>query len=103
MCHSLIQKRGDLGQILTYHISKEVNCHNFSNKVDLQLIKIDWFPSYSELRKALEVYGFVFLPEMEAGNASKFPCIFTSTMKIMLSLYLLCYRVPLLMRKYSKT
>ncbi|POO01134.1 actin protein 2/3 complex subunit-like protein [Trema orientale] len=34
-----------------------------------ELIKIDWFPSYSELRKALEVYGFLCLPNTGAANA----------------------------------
>ncbi|EXC31806.1 hypothetical protein L484_020633 [Morus notabilis] len=32
-------------------------------------IKIDWFPNYSDLRKALEVYGFLFLPDMGDSNA----------------------------------
>ncbi|ONI00919.1 hypothetical protein PRUPE_6G111800 [Prunus persica] len=33
---------------------------SFENEVDLQPIKIDWFPSYSELKIALESYGFLF-------------------------------------------
>ncbi|KAB2606644.1 hypothetical protein D8674_006361 [Pyrus ussuriensis x Pyrus communis] len=33
---------------------------SFENEVDLLPIKIDWFPSYSELKIALENYGFLF-------------------------------------------
>ncbi|XP_009356933.2 uncharacterized protein LOC103947715 isoform X1 [Pyrus x bretschneideri] len=33
---------------------------SFENEVDLLPVKIDWFPSYSELKIALENYGFLF-------------------------------------------
>lgn len=45
----------------------------YSNQVDLQHVKIDWFPSYSELKLALENYGFLFNSStMEYVHSSKF-------------------------------
>lgn len=52
-----------------YDILQRVN----SNQVDLQHVKIDWFPSYSELKLALENYGFLFnSSNMEYVHSSKF-------------------------------
>ena len=30
------------------------------NQVDQLAVKIDWFPEYSDLRRALDTYGFLF-------------------------------------------
>lgn len=44
-----------------------------SNQVYLQHVKIDWFPSYSVLKLALENYGFLFnSSNMEYVHSSKF-------------------------------
>lgn len=44
-----------------------------SNQVVLQQVTIDWFPSYSELKVALENYGFLFnFSNMENVYSSKF-------------------------------
>lgn len=41
--------------------------------VDLQAILIDWFPSHSEFKGALEIYGFQFKlsSNIESSHASK--------------------------------
>ncbi|TQE10001.1 hypothetical protein C1H46_004423 [Malus baccata] len=47
---------------------------SFENEVDLPPVKIDWFPSYSELKIALENYGFLFnfSSNMDSAPSSKF-------------------------------
>lgn len=46
-------------------------CHFWSAilKPEKEPIRIDWFPCYSDLRKALEMYGFLFLSDTGTSNA----------------------------------
>lgn len=63
-----------LGDKFDWIIVKGVILVLIFNQVDLQPIKIDWFPSYSELKIALESYGFLFKlsSNTDSARSSKF-------------------------------
>lgn len=80
VCNSLIWEWGDFifvlllwrnVEFMTFY--KELIVVINSNQVYLQHVKIDWFPSYYELKLALENYGFLFnSSSMEYVHSSKF-------------------------------
>lgn len=56
---------------------------HYSSMVALWQIKIDWLPNYSEIKRALEIYGFRsdfpsrFSSDVEMVNAGKLFVIFS--------------------------
>lgn len=65
-------------------IYSKINCNLFFliDQDDKLAIRIEWFPNYSELKRALETYGFLFnfSLQTELVNTSKFASLFATFM-----------------------